>query len=298
MSTTTQMISLTLIDPPAWDSRTARTGVRAKEDEREIAKMAAEFKDPRVGQLQPIVVEPKDGGRFERVFGGRRIKAAKLAGMSEIRAEVRPASTELDKMLANIGENMSREPLTTFETARAAAELQARGFNNKEIAERLVSNDGEKMSASHVSNLRAAYAGVPAPILKDWESEHPAATVQNLCTVARDGKDDEDKLKRWDALTQAAAKKAAGKVAAGGKASGRGQTGSGAGTGVSGKRLNFAVQALSTKAGSPELSDETRKWGKAILDFIMKGRKDIPGVGGMPVKVKTEKKGEKKGGKK
>lgn len=194
-------------------------------------------------------------------------------------------------MLANIAENMDREPLTTYESARAVSELAKRGFKLDEIAERIKTNDGEKMSKSYASTLKTAYEGVPPAVLKDWEGEHPAATVQAVAGVARDFKTDDEKLQKWDAIKLAAAKKAGGadNLKPKKRVRAKGDGGGSGGTGVNSKRLNYALAALSGPKGSPDLKDETRKWGKAILDFIMKGRKDIPGVPPMPVKAKAAK---------
>ncbi len=287
----TRMVDIDLIDEPAWDSRVVKSGSKAKEEQKAIDKMAAEFANPKIGQLQPIVIEVKEGGRFERIFGGRRLKAARINNMKQIRAEIRAPSTETDRMLRNIAENMDREPLTTFEAARAATKLAEMGFKNAEISDRIKTNDGEKMSTSHISNLRAAYAGVPAAVAKEWEQENPVATVNNLCEIARKGKDDEDKLKMWDALEAKVAAEGR-KPGKRGKGKGKDEGATSAGFPVSQKRLGYMVQALSSKTGSPDLDDSVRRWGKALLDYIMKGRETPPADVPKP-EVKTKKESDK-----
>ena len=67
------------------------------------------------GLLNPVTVR-KINGRYELVFGHRRSRAARLAGWTEIRAEV--VSVTNEKMLQiSLVENLHREDLSDFETA-------------------------------------------------------------------------------------------------------------------------------------------------------------------------------------
>lgn len=74
------------------------------------------------GVLQPVVVRPLAGGRFELIAGERRVRAAHLAGIESIPAVVRQTedSERLDLALA---ENMARVDLNPVEEARACAML-------------------------------------------------------------------------------------------------------------------------------------------------------------------------------
>ncbi|TVR38914.1 MAG: ParB/RepB/Spo0J family partition protein, partial [Nitriliruptor sp.] len=56
-------------------------------DEEEIEGLAVSLLD--VGVLQPLVVRPLDGGRYELVAGERRLRAAKVAGLELIPVVVR-----------------------------------------------------------------------------------------------------------------------------------------------------------------------------------------------------------------
>src|SRR5262245_44272583 len=46
------------------------------------------------GLIQPIVVRPLDGGRFEIIAGERRWRAAQMAGLAEVPAIVRDVPDE------------------------------------------------------------------------------------------------------------------------------------------------------------------------------------------------------------
>ena len=74
------------------------------------------------GVLQPVVVRPLAGGRYQLVAGERRLRAARLAELDLIPAVVRHTEDweGLDLALA---ENMAREDLNAVEEARACAML-------------------------------------------------------------------------------------------------------------------------------------------------------------------------------
>jgi len=74
------------------------------------------------GVLQPVLVRPKAGGRYELVAGERRWRAAKIAELGTIPALVRAREDSASLELALI-ENMAREDLSPVEEARACAGL-------------------------------------------------------------------------------------------------------------------------------------------------------------------------------
>lgn len=87
------------------------------------------------GVLQPIIVRPASGG-FELVAGERRVRAAKLAGMSLVPALVRVLSDEQAIELSLV-ENIQREDLNPVEQARAFDRLSSEfGLTQDEIAQR------------------------------------------------------------------------------------------------------------------------------------------------------------------
>jgi ParB/RepB/Spo0J family partition protein len=85
-----------------------------------------------VGQLTPVLVRPR-GGRFELIHGERRWRAAKLAGLLALRAEVREAS-DAEAFLLAVVENVQRADLSPVEEGRAFAQLQGQGVSQADIA--------------------------------------------------------------------------------------------------------------------------------------------------------------------
>lgn len=89
------------------------------------------------GVLQPVLVRPKPGGTYELVAGERRWRAARIAGLTEIPALVRPRDDAATLELALI-ENMAREDLTPIEEARACAGLvEELGLTREEVGRRV-----------------------------------------------------------------------------------------------------------------------------------------------------------------
>jgi ParB family transcriptional regulator, chromosome partitioning protein len=89
------------------------------------------------GVLQPVLVRPKAGGRYELVAGERRWRAAQIAGLESIPALVRPRGDTEAIELALI-ENMAREDLNPVEEARACAALvEELGLTREEVGRRV-----------------------------------------------------------------------------------------------------------------------------------------------------------------
>lgn len=87
------------------------------------------------GVVQPVVVRPH-GDRYQLVAGERRLRAARLAGMSRIAAVVRTLSDEQALELSLV-ENIQREDLNALEQARAFDRLASDfGLTQEEIAQR------------------------------------------------------------------------------------------------------------------------------------------------------------------
>jgi ParB family chromosome partitioning protein len=74
------------------------------------------------GVLQPVLVRPVTGGRYELIAGERRWRAARMAERETVPAVVRQHDDAASLEIALI-ENMAREDLTPVEEARACAAL-------------------------------------------------------------------------------------------------------------------------------------------------------------------------------
>jgi ParB family chromosome partitioning protein len=89
------------------------------------------------GVLQPVLVRPRPGGRYELVAGERRWRAAQIAGMETIPALVRPREDAVALELALI-ENMAREDLNPVEEANACMALvEELGLTREQVGRRV-----------------------------------------------------------------------------------------------------------------------------------------------------------------
>ncbi len=90
-----------------------------------------------LGVIQPVLVRPLPGGRYELIAGERRWRAAQLADLDMIPAVVRETGDAATLELAVI-ENMAREDLTPVEEARACAALvEELGLTREEVGLRV-----------------------------------------------------------------------------------------------------------------------------------------------------------------
>ncbi|MEC9364549.1 MAG: ParB/RepB/Spo0J family partition protein [Pseudomonadota bacterium] len=99
------------------------------------------------GVVQPIVVRPAGGDRYEIVAGERRWRAAKLAGLKAVPVVVR-ALDERGAMAVALVENIQRADLNPLEEAEALHKLiEECGLTHEKVAEAV------GRSRAHVTNL-------------------------------------------------------------------------------------------------------------------------------------------------
>jgi len=103
-----------------------------------IEELALSIKE--YGVLQPIAVKRMNDGYFELIAGERRVKAAKLAGLTTIPAIVMEILDEDSAVIALI-ENLQREDLNFFEEAEGYASLMNDyGLTQEQVAKKVGKN--------------------------------------------------------------------------------------------------------------------------------------------------------------
>ncbi|MBP6912026.1 MAG: ParB/RepB/Spo0J family partition protein, partial [Candidatus Pacebacteria bacterium] len=126
---------------------------RREFDEKSLADLANSIRQ--YGVLQPLVVsriesETSEGGlttHYELIAGERRLRASKLAGVSQVPCVIRVGDDSMAKLELAIIENLQREDLNPIDRARAFLRLQDEfKFTHAQI--------GDKMGKSreYVSN--------------------------------------------------------------------------------------------------------------------------------------------------
>ena len=114
-------------------------------DETELNELASSIRTH--GVLQPILVRPIPGGKFEIVAGERRWRAAQRAGLHTIPAVVRDLN-EVEVLEIAIVENVQRMDLNPIEEANGFQALIDRfGRTQEEIAEAV------GKSRPHIANM-------------------------------------------------------------------------------------------------------------------------------------------------
>jgi ParB family chromosome partitioning protein len=104
-------------------------------DEETLVALAESIKAR--GVIQPVLVRPAAGGRYELVAGERRWRAAQIAELDTIPALVRRHDDAASLELAVI-ENMAREDLNPVDEARACAGLvEELGLTREEVGLRV-----------------------------------------------------------------------------------------------------------------------------------------------------------------
>jgi ParB family transcriptional regulator, chromosome partitioning protein len=106
-------IRLELIERNPYQTRTSFDPAKLTELAQSIAA---------TGVVQPIIVRPLPGGRYQLINGERRLLASKEAGKATIPSIVRQVSDEL-AMEMTIVENLQRADLNPMEQARAYQRL-------------------------------------------------------------------------------------------------------------------------------------------------------------------------------
>jgi len=107
------------------------SNVRSHIDEKKLKGLIATVEA--VGVLQPLVVRPKENGRFELIAGERRYRAAKAAGLEDVPVSFGKANTHLSKVI----ENFQREDLDPIDAGRALRMLsgELNLTTNKQLAD-------------------------------------------------------------------------------------------------------------------------------------------------------------------
>ncbi|NBD19136.1 ParB/RepB/Spo0J family partition protein [Aquabacterium fontiphilum] len=106
---------------------------RTRMDEGSLYELAESIKSQ--GIMQPILVRPVGGGKYEIIAGERRSRAARLAGLSEVPVLVKDVPDEAAAAMALI-ENIQREDLNPLEEAQGLQRLTTEfGLTHEQAAQ-------------------------------------------------------------------------------------------------------------------------------------------------------------------
>jgi len=100
--------------------RPGRYQPRTRMDRTALAELSASIKSQ--GLMQPLLVRPVDGDRYELIAGERRWRAAQMAGLAEVPVLVREVPDE-SALAMSLIENIQRENLNPMEEAAGLQRL-------------------------------------------------------------------------------------------------------------------------------------------------------------------------------
>lgn len=164
-----QMIPIGSIDDPEFNSRLSA-------DPSALKSLAESMPTP--DKLINAVTVEQVGDRYLLVTGSRRLAAARMNGWTEIRADVRPKSDEVTRIVQNFVENNQRYDLSLYEQARAISKMKDAGATGPDIAA------ATGYSKQKISNLIGMYTRLPPAIHEKWRAGHKAATFEFLQGLA------------------------------------------------------------------------------------------------------------------
>ncbi|MGL4208361.1 MAG: ParB/RepB/Spo0J family partition protein [Candidatus Adiutrix sp.] len=103
-------------------------------NEKDLASLAQSIKQQ--GVIEPLVVTKINGNKFEIIAGERRLRAAKIAGLTEVPVIIRELTEEpSEKLVLALVENLCREDLNPIEEAESFSKLEKEfGKTHQEIA--------------------------------------------------------------------------------------------------------------------------------------------------------------------
>ncbi len=133
-----QMLAIDRLRPGKYQPRT-------RMDEASLDELAQSIRDH--GVMQPVLVRPVEGGRFEIIAGERRWRAAQRAGLKDVPALVKEVPDQSALAIALI-ENIQREDLNPLEQANGIHRLIGEFGLTHEAAAKAVGR-----SRSAVTNL-------------------------------------------------------------------------------------------------------------------------------------------------
>lgn len=108
---------------------------RQQFDEASLAELAASIKSS--GLIQPVLLKPGGGGKYQLIAGERRLRAARMAGLKTIPAIIKEVDDITQAQIALI-ENIHRADLNPLERAAAYRTLISElGLTQEELAGRL-----------------------------------------------------------------------------------------------------------------------------------------------------------------
>lgn len=146
----------------------------------ELSRSIAEY-----GVLSPLTVRPRQGG-YELVAGERRLRAARMAGLSEVPCIVMELDLEEASFIALV-ENLQRNDLDFLEEARGIAQLiRLFGLSQEECALRLETPQEQREALAYILSRDLNVAATDAYIERLLEAKTAPESEQQKTFILKD----------------------------------------------------------------------------------------------------------------
>jgi ParB family chromosome partitioning protein len=127
---------------------------RRRFDDDGLAELARSI--AKTGILQPVLVT-REGERYRILAGERRVRAARIAGLTDVPVVVREGVADRDHLLLALVENVQRRDLTALEEAEAYRHLREDfGLTQEDVAERVGKDRATVANALRLLKLPAS----------------------------------------------------------------------------------------------------------------------------------------------
>lgn len=149
-------------------------------DEQALSELAQSIKMHDI--IQPITVAKMANGKFRLISGERRLRASKLAGLTDVPAYIRQANDNQLLELALL-ENLQREDLNTMEIALSYKRMMDElDYTQDEVAERM---GKDRSTVSNFIRLLKLPPDIQLAVRKDEISMGHARALVNVDTIER-----------------------------------------------------------------------------------------------------------------
>ncbi|HRN48897.1 MAG TPA: ParB/RepB/Spo0J family partition protein [Niabella sp.] len=149
-------------------------------DEQALSELAQSIKMHDI--IQPITVAKMANGKFRLISGERRLRASKIAGLTDVPAYIRQANDNQLLELALL-ENLQREDLNAMEIALSYKRMMDElDYTQEEVAERM---GKDRSTVSNFIRLLKLPPDIQLAVRKDEISMGHARALVNVDTIER-----------------------------------------------------------------------------------------------------------------
>jgi ParB/RepB/Spo0J family partition protein len=186
---TRTLLSITAIDPNPWNRRP----FPKRPDPEDLALTASIAQH---GVLQAILVRPIPGGRYQLIFGERRLRSARAAHLLDIPATVRDIDDHEARVLT-VAENLHRKGLHPLDEAAGIADLIDEHWTVQTIAAKLGKPLSWVARRRRLLNLSPAWQDL-ARAGEGWTARWGAAHFEQIALLEAPAQEELLNHHRWE----------------------------------------------------------------------------------------------------